>query len=560
MAHYSRRQMLRSLAAGVTAAAAASGLSVGGLSRANGSPLDKVSVLDHGVIGDGHIDDRSAIQDVIQKYGGLQPIVFPAGRYRIGTAGAVGPNRIVLPSGTHLNFEDGAVVEVNAVDHQTGTAVFYAGGSDGPKIDLGVEASAGLSSVKLPVGAGGGFQPGDIFGIESTGIAGDYAGGGPWYVRELREITAVDKDTVHLDAPLEYTYSPHEDAVFWKVHTVNNIAIHGATFECGPGVEAGTDGTYPVRITKAKNFSLNRIQLRSMIGGIAIHDGYHGEITNCLIDGLPRYIDSYGYGVHIAGGSSMVNIDNLRGFNNRHLFTTLADQRGSTFWGGPMRIKINKGIGHGARDGYSVWDTHEFGRHIEFNYCLAVGGGEKVSGFQMRAQDVQLNSCTAIENGFRAVHLHNRSRRVTVHGGEFGKAGAQGLAIAGAHHRVVGAYIHDCGSSGVALLNSEDVSLESCVIANNSTGIQDGGAETSSNAPIRASDNARIQDCMIPFSETQTVSISNLSVSAQVDGCVCLGYRSIGGMFDSAANSWGVPQGARYSTMTSEGWISNTLA
>jgi len=551
-----RRQVLRAAGIGV-GAAATSGLASRCSSSAAAAPKVAVNALENGVSGDGVTDDHEAIQNLIQAYGGTRPIAFPAGRYRIGTPTKSKTNRITMPSGTHLVFADEAIIEINAVDGQPGTAVFFAGGADGTKVPLSVEAGAGGHSVELPTGAGADFSVGDIIGLESNGIAGEYEPAGPWYVREFHEIISINSDTLHLDSPLEYSYLPMESAVFWKVNTINDITIEGATFECGPGIQAGVDGTYPIRLSKVKNFFLDRLKIRKMTGGIVIHDCYNSRIKDCSVDGLPLYETSFGYGIHIAGSSARIDVDNLRGSDNRHLFTTLADQRGGTFWGGPMYIRVNNGVGRGAEDGYAVWDTHEFGRHIEFNNCLASGGGIRISGFQIRAQDVSLNNCSAVNNGFRGVHLHDRSRRVNIRGGEFGYAATQGIAIAGAGHKVIGSYVHDCRGAGIALTNSEAPLIQGCSISNNAYGLQDGGSETAAGTRFRASANAKIKNCVIPYSATQMISIANLSGSAVAENLLCLGYKFMGGMYDSAGNRWGAPDGAKYSILTSDGWISN---
>jgi hypothetical protein len=53
------------------------------------------------------------------------------------------------------------------------------------------------------------------------------------------------------------------------------------------------------------------------------------------------------------------------------------------------------------------------------------------------------------------------------------------------------------------------------------------------------------------------VSIANLSTTAVAENLLCLGYKSMGGLFDNATDRWGAPSGATYSIMTSDGWISN---
>ena len=499
-----------------------------------------VSVLDFGVIADGATNTRAALQSVIDTYGGIRPIYFPPGRYRIGSTGATGPNRITLPSGTSLSFADGAVIEVNQVDGQTGAAIFSAAGTDGTKTSLTANAVAEAQTVTLPNGAGSGFQVGDVIGFESNGLAGTYASGN-WYRRELHTVTAISGDTVTLDFPLEFSYLTADAAVFWKMSCAEDIVIDGAVFEPGPGVTPGTDGSYAIRLDRARNVRITNVQLRNMVGGMLLKDVYDGTISNCVIDGLPRYSDAFGYGVALVGGCTKVAVENLHGRNTRHLFTTLSDQRSSTaFYGGPLHIQVTGGIGYGAVGGLAVWDTHEFGRYITFNNCQSYGGGSSVSGFQIRAQDVSINNCRVQHVGARGISLVNTSARVHIRGGDIGYAGTQGISLSGTDHKAVGVYVHDCAGAGIVTSgDSINPLIQSCVLTDNLYGVQDFGASGST--------NSRIKDCVIPGSATQTISLGSLSASAIVDNTHCLG-------FGGSATGINAPQaGARWSVLTDAG-------
>lgn len=552
-----RRSALRGLALGVSTVPV---LPMVRLASAAAVPNGAVNVLSNGVTSDDGRDQREAIQRVIDTFSGSRVIFFPRGRYRIGTAGAKGPNRILLRAGTHLVFAEGAVIEVNAVDRQSGSSIFFAGGADGAKSLIPADALAGERSVALPVSVVRNLVVGDIVGLESFGIAGD-SGGYPWYVREFHRVTAIGASgTVTTDTPLEFSYFRSDRAVAWRVATVDDVTIDGAVFECGPGVTAGTDGTYAIGVSKATNLHIRNVVLKNMIGGISIHDCYGGSIVDCTVDGLPRYGSPYGYGVHVGGSSAMIRVDNLRGSRIRHLFTTLSDDRGEAYWGGPMRIQVNNGIGYGAQEGFSVWDTHEFGRHIEFNHCVATGGGSAVSGFQIRAQDVTLNNCTARDNGKRAVVLTNLSKRVRILGGDFGLAGSQGIAAAGKSHEIANVFVHDCAGAGIAIDNSENILVQGCTMVNNAYGLQDAGGGKYRSAEIKESLNAKIANCIIPFSERQRISILDLSSSAVVVNVQCRGFGSTGGLRNSATGRWEAPPGAVYSILTDDGWVSNRPA
>lgn len=538
---------MEGLVAGAGAAAAASlGVGISGTARADTFSL--VNVRDHGVVGDGVTDDRDSIQRVIRSFAGTSRIYFPAGRYRIGSEDAPGRSRVSVGAGAHLLFEDGAVIEINSTDDQPGTAVFVAAGNDGMKFRLKVDALTGTHVVALPSELNSMVAIGDIVGFESEAYAPS-AAGKIYRVRELHRVDSIDVDGVHLDSPLEYSYAISDYAVAWKIDTVSDIIIDGASFECGPGVTLGVDGTYPIWLSKATNFSLSNIHVRDMIGGLAISDSYHGRISNCVIDRLPRYSDSFSYGVLLTGGSARIKIDNLRGSDTRHVFTTTSDERDSGFWGGPMHIQVNNGVGYGGPDSLSIWDTHEFGRHIEFNDCHAFGGGPAASGFQIRSQDVSLTNCQAQTNGLRGVSLVDTSERVRITGGSFGYAGSQGISVAGYDHSISAAHIHNNSGAGIAFGTSANLSIDSCLLTDNLYGMQDGGENESQ--------NAEIDNCVIPHSQRQGISILDLGAGAIAENLICLGYPFAGGFWNSAIKDWGAREGVKYSILTDAGWISN---
>lgn len=500
------------------------------------------SPLWYGVTGDGSTDDHDTIQAAVTNCGGVVPIHFPPRRYRIGTTEAEGANRITMPSGTHLTFAVGAVIEVNQVDTQSSPSIFSAIGSEGAKTALDADADAGDQVIVLPSGDGAGFSVGDIIGVESEGSAGTYSGG-DWFVRELHRVTAVSGDTVSLDYPLGDSYLTSDSAVFWKITTVDDITIDGAVFECGPGVTPGTDGSLAIRLQFAKNFTLNKIELRDMIGGIGLKDCYGGRIDNPTIDGLRRYSDSYGYGIYVSGGTTKVDINRPHISDTRHAFTTLGDERaGSDFYGGPRHININDGIGYGAEDGYSIWDTHPFGRFIGFNNCKAFGGGAAVNGFQQRAQDIEQNNCTAQGCGGRGTALTDASARVTIRGGDYSYNGTQGISANGANHQIIGPRIHGNTSAGISFTQSTTVDLviDSPVLTDNLYGLLD-----------TASVRTRIKNAIIPQSATQTVAVVSLSATSTIEGNTHLGY---GGTSQGMS---GTASGATWLVLTDYGWVRN---
>jgi hypothetical protein len=504
------------------------------------------SVLDYGVTGDGVTNDRVAIQAVIDQWGGVRDIFFPPGRYRLGDTGGTGSNRVVLKSGTSLQFATGAVIEVNQVDNPSGTSIFYAAGTQ-TSTPLAADLTAGSVTVAVPSAAG--LSVGDVIGFDSRALTGTVAtSGADYYTRELHAVTAISGDTVTLDFPLEFSYLVADSANFFTVNTVDDITIDGAVFESGPGVTPGTSNSYAIRIDKARNVTIRNVQLRNMIGGINLIDVYGGFVTDCTIDGLPKYSNWAGYGVSCSGGSTHITVNNLHGRNTRHVFTTLSlDDLGyySGQYGGPMHITVSNGIGFAAPGSYSVWDTHPYGRHILFDNCVAVGGGTSANGFQVRAQDVTLNNCRAYDNGARGVSALFSSKRVRVTGGQFTHCGSNGVAVDGEDSSVANARINDNALSGISIsAQAKNLSVTGCVVRRNlNYGIQ-------FLSPDPRATSVTIRDCVIPKEGSQNNAMLGASSTTVITNTACPGWGSGTGMISTVA-------GARWQILTDNGYVSN---
>lgn len=483
-----------------------------------------VNVLNYGVTGDGATDDRAAIQTVIDAHAG-DLIRFPAGRYRLGAAGVVGANRITLPSGTRIVCDPGAVFEVNQVD--SGVSTFYASGTDGTKTNMGVNTAVGAQTLTLPAGQGTTFAWGDLVCIEAqTAIGLTTNGVDPFYAREIRKVMKVTGDVLTLDAPLEYAYATSATAQFYKITPVRDISLEGMRFESGPGVTLGSSGSYALNLRKSLNCRIKNMEMHHAAGGVRLFDAYDTEVDGILGDSLPQYggtgyttFAAFGYVLQAAGSTTNLVVDRIRGRDCRHVFTTISDERTgtpTTWWGGPMFVQINNGIGFGGPDSFSIWDTHEYGRHIHFNNCQAIGGGVGVTGFQMRAQDIQLNNCRAVRCGLHGVIARKDSRNVQIIGGEFAYCGANGIGLTGANGHVEGARIHHNITAGVYIAETTaiDNRIANCTIYENLYGVLDGGLST----------NTTIQTCHIPKSTAQTVAVAGPSATTTISGNVHLGY------------------------------------
>lgn len=486
----------------------------------------ELNVLDYGVTGDGVTNDLPAIQTLVDAYGATRTLRFPRARYRLGVAGVVGPNRITLVSGTRIVCDPGAVFEVNQVD--SGASLIYASGTDGTKSNMTGDTTAGTQTLTLPSGQGAAFAWGDLVGIEAqTAIGLTTNGVDSFYAREVRKVIKVTGDVLTLDAPLEYSYATSATAQFWKITPIRDLYLAGMRFESGPDVIPGETGCYTFNLRKTVDCRIVDLEFHHLTGGVRLFDAYDTTVDGINGDSLPAYGDAliysplaaYGYVLQAAGATTNLVVDRIRGRDCRHVFTTISDERAgtpTTWWGGPMFVQINNGIGFGSPDSKSIWDTHEYGRHIHFNNCQAIGGGAAVCGFQMRAQDIQLNNCRAIRCGLQGVIARKDSRNVQVIGGEYAYNGGNGVALHGADGHVVGARIHHNVSSGVtvAATTAVDNRVADCKIYDNLYGILDGALST----------RTTISGCEIPQSATQSVAVVQPSATSVIFGNTHLGY------------------------------------
>ena len=216
-----------------------------------------MDVTTEGVANDGATNVTAAIQSVVTRFGGVRPISFPAGRYLLGDGGA-GTNRVTMPSGTSLLFDKGSVVVVNGQDNQSGTSIFYAGGTEGTKDDLDADTAAGDQTVTLPSGVAATLSVGDLISFQSDNIWGTNATT-TFRSRELRQVEWVDGNDVVLDAPLDWAYTTADNARYFIVTPVEDIYIEGARFEPGPDATPGTDVSYAIRLRNSLNCVLRDI-------------------------------------------------------------------------------------------------------------------------------------------------------------------------------------------------------------------------------------------------------------------------------------------------------------
>lgn len=416
-----------------------------------------INVKDYGAVGDGTTDDTAAIQAAVT----AGNTFIPAGTYRITSTITIPSNRRIVGSG------HGTVLRATAAASGTTPSYLKAEGSDGAKANLTANVANGSRTVTLPSGAGAGFEAGDFIGLESQAVVAATTG----LAREIHKIISITGDTLTLDASLTYSYATADSAQYWKLSPVVGVELANFVMESSsPTTLLG----HSIALIKVASYLIENIRLRNMGGGIGVRDGIDGFITNVFIDRLPNYASAFGYGVWLAGSCMNTTINNLSGRGCRHLVTTLADQRGSVFWGGPIGVSINGGVAFCDENSFTAWDTHEFGRDIVFNGCVAIGGGSVASHFQVRAQNVQLIGCQSSMAGLRAIAVTNLSNNVRIVGGIFdscrGTAGA--VSLAGTNAEIVGARVSNSSGAGIVISGTNSV-VRNCDIRDNATyGIQ----------------------------------------------------------------------------------------
>lgn len=507
-----------------------------------------INVLDHGVTGDGVTNDRPAINTVIATYAGQDTIVFPKGRYRLqatSTGGQAGLNQITLLSGTHLLAEPGAVFEINSPDTSVGTSLFQGVGTEEPKENLQAAVAAGTQIVMLPGDAVTTFVVGDLIGLRSKlDVTPDVPGRtAVAKAREIRRVEYVEGNNLIVDAPFEYDYGLQSGdasySQFWKINPIKNVVLEGMRFEPGPDVDptSGDDTTYAIKLRCSLNCRLENIELHNMTGGVHLWDCYDTQIDGLIGDRLPKQdseqgATSSGYVLALIGSTTNLIVDRLFGRECRHVVTTTGDISDGLNWGGPMFVQINNAIGFaGSKGGTAVFDTHEHGRHIKFNNCMAVGGddaiGKIAAGFQIRAQYVELNNCTAVHLPSAGVQLQATCSNVTINGGEFAYNTLGGIVLRGSNNRIQGARIHHNFDSGIfgpynAAVNAI---IQDCAIYENyGTGVTGYGIRLGSTA--EAATGTVVQGCYIPkgTGTAQTYSIWSANNTTKITDCLLPGY------------------------------------
>lgn len=425
------------------------------------------------------VDNRDAIQAIITKLSvsaGIKHLVLPPGEITLG-------RQLTIPSTCH-NFTlsgHGDDTVIKQVAGAVNKALIYGTGSIGTKVPLTSDLTAGSTSIQIPISVASTLVVGSIIGLECTDIVyGIGSASQEGYAGEQRKVLSVVDTTVNIEGPLLHNYPVSSSAVAWKIEPLRGLTVKNLTFtSLDPLVYRGR----ALGITLGQGFRAEGIRMINSGGGIQIMDTFDSYCRDIEVDGLPNYDGAFkwcGYGIVTGGASSNSYIENLRGRNFRHLFTTLADERTvgetTTQWAGPRHVTIRGGAGEQARTGtnYSIWDTHPYGYDIVFDQCRAFGGSSSSSnGFQIRSKNTRLINPFAKWSGNQGIRFDPVATEGEIIGGEVSFSGSGGVSLS-KNTQLKGTWIHDNTNAGVTIGDSSGGSIVSdCKLEENTYGVHD---------------------------------------------------------------------------------------
>lgn len=432
------------------------------------------------------------------------PLTIPAGRYRVNA-------KIDVPSNVAINFDAGAVlvVEPGAYDG----AVLRAQGTEGARVALAENATAGSLEVAVPPSLAATLTAGDIIGFDSTAI--QYSTN--VRSRELHKVASVLGSTVTLDEPMRYSYNTSESARAWKIEPVRNVTIRNPHFYSDePSLVTSARS---VLISFGVNCHVINTTIKSGTGPITLSDCIDSTVDGVSVDRMPNLDNFEGYVVVVSGGSYNFQVSGIRGRYCRHAFTTLGKVYDGQTWGGPRNGTVSDSIIQIGDSPYSAFDTHPEGEDIDFINCHAYGGTNLTgNGFQVRAKRVRLVNCKAVGTGARGVRIDtNTAQGTVIEGGEYAYNELEG--VGGGDYTVTGgAQIHH--NTGPGCVTSKGSLFQGVAIFDNGNyGIHDAITDSSSNTVI---------DNYIPASATQTISVLSPKNNALIAFNAFQGYASGG--------------------------------
>lgn len=467
-------------------------------------------------------DNRDAIQAVVTAAvaDGVRRVILPPGEITLGS-------QVAIPSNGHNLIIEGQGDDtvIKQIAGSVNKALFYGTGTDGAKSALTSDLAAGANTVTIPIAVASTLAVGSLLGLEcQTVVYGLGIVGQEGYASEIRKVVAVSGTSVTLDGPLLHDYTVAASAVAWKMTPLTGVELRKFTMT---STDALTVKARNIMIEKARSVRMGSLRFRDSGGGIIVLDTIDSTFADIEVDGLPNVGNFLGYGIAVGGRSAHVYIENLRGRNFRHLFTTLADERTvesvTTQWGGPRHVTVRGGVGEAVRSGtqYSIWDTHPYGYDIVFDQCRAYGGsGGSSNGFQIRSKRTRLINPVSMYAGNQGIRIDSVAASETeISGGEVAYAATVGVSLA-KNTSVRNVWIHDNTQAGVLALDTSTGSrVSGNKIENNQYGVHDqsAGAHT----------GVEIENNTIPKSVTQTFALLSPKGNMLIKGNKFPGFASV---------------------------------
>lgn len=429
--------------------------------RAVGQGEQAINAMDHGAVGNGVVDDRSAINAALTlaATAGTKKVILPKGDYLISGS-------VLIPEGVSLVGEGMGVTRL--VSNGSVSVLINMAGSIGDTVTT-LTANANVGASTLTVTSTAGISAGDwLMLLDDRAPDQDkptHPGG------ELVKVFSVDSGT---SLTLVTTSPTATQSAFPGVGgTFDNTSLDGigpylvssnarlapANLVEGTSVESlSIVNTAPGTISNGVgigagatlNAQIKEVEIYGIDGaGVNLGHAVGTKITGCNIHDLVDDGDNnrLGYGLNIAGGASDIIISDCTFARLRHSVTTGGHVNG----GIPRRITVANCQAFQTHQ--ASFDTHGCGLDIMYVNCLSVDSAQY--GFNVRGRRVTLRGCEAVRPGSYGFNIGTiPARRVKIDSCTVTDGQSAGLRIGGdgiMDVHVSNFFVDGCAGNGVLL-------------------------------------------------------------------------------------------------------------
>jgi hypothetical protein len=357
-----------------------------------------ISVKDFGAVGDGATPSRAAIQAALNA---AKSVFIPSGNYLLDTT------VLSVPSDRKIYGEPGTVL----IAPEGLQIIFNIVGGD-PSNFTALTANALRGARQIEVTSVDNIVEGSWVFIRSQALLpGPNTQGSK--VGEWNFVTSISSLTLNLRYSLLYDYNAADTAEAGPADVKSNVHISDIKFVVADGADQSIAA---VRANNANNIVLDRLHAVGKFAatthfGIS-HFRFGGlgcvnvRVNNCISD------DAGHYGVSVSGACRDIHIDQLTAYGGRHATSIVWGS--SSSYGEPVNIKHTRCVSYSAR--LSAFDTHESGRDIDFEACVAMDAGavEPGSGFQVRNNNTTIRGCLTENSTLRGIDISSGLEGITV--------------------------------------------------------------------------------------------------------------------------------------------------